>query len=162
MIRWCAPLPDEVLPAEEFPVAREASLGERAPALAALHAVRVPSAVQHVEQEAVQDGPRAARALHHASGTDSAPRAARPARTLGAWQRRGSWETRTQEGVCVSVCDGGVGARAQCPTRVSWPKTFRLADFLFIYFCIIPSTLARYSCARYMRFRDIQATTKKR
>lgn len=59
---------EEVIPTEELPIPGETLFGEVASAFAALDALCVPGPVQHVEQEPVQDGPVAARTLHHLHG----------------------------------------------------------------------------------------------
>lgn len=58
-------LPKEICPAVEFAFPREALLGEIALTIGALHALGVPGPVQDIQQEAVQNGPLAAGALHH-------------------------------------------------------------------------------------------------
>lgn len=56
-----------------MPLLEETLLGEVALAVAALHALDVPLSVQHVEQEAVQDGPLAARTARHGPGGGKQP-----------------------------------------------------------------------------------------
>lgn len=58
-------LPEEVVPAEELGFPGEALVGEGLAAVHAAHAGRVPRALQHLQQELVQDGLVAARARHH-------------------------------------------------------------------------------------------------
>ena len=60
----CEDSPEEVVPAEELALAAEALVGEVAPAVVAPHAFCMPRALQHVEQELVQDGLSAARAFN--------------------------------------------------------------------------------------------------
>ena len=57
--------PEEVRLAVESPVSRKTLLGQIAFALAARHALDVPGPVQNFEQEPVQDGLVAPRAVHH-------------------------------------------------------------------------------------------------
>ncbi|KAJ8885898.1 hypothetical protein PR048_012104 [Dryococelus australis] len=62
-------LPEEVVPAEELALATEALVREVAVAVVAAHALGVPRALQHVQQELVEDGLVAARARHdHGAG----------------------------------------------------------------------------------------------
>lgn len=61
-------LPEEVVPAEEFALATEALVREVASTVVAAHALGVPRALQHVEQELVQDGLGATRTLDDHTG----------------------------------------------------------------------------------------------
>lgn len=61
-------LPKEVVFAVESSFSGKTFLSQIAFALAALHALDVPSSVQHVEQKAVQDRPLAAGAVDHGFG----------------------------------------------------------------------------------------------
>ena len=47
--------PEEVIAAEEATVTREALVGQRAPALGALHAMYMPHAVENVEQKPIEN-----------------------------------------------------------------------------------------------------------
>lgn len=58
-------LPEKVYFTIKLPITREALLRQVTVALAALDALGVPGSVQHVEQEPVQDGPVAPRAVDH-------------------------------------------------------------------------------------------------
>lgn len=63
-------LPVKVLPAVDLSILVEALLVEHLPAELALDAAGVPRLVQELHEEAVEDGPQAAGALHahHAAG----------------------------------------------------------------------------------------------
>lgn len=73
-------LPKEVVFAVESSFSGKTFLGQIAFALAALHALDVPSSVQHVKQKAVQDRPLAAGAVDH--GFDWANNTVDEARTI--------------------------------------------------------------------------------
>lgn len=57
-------LPEEVVPAEELPLAREALVRQVGVTVEAAYALRVPRPLQDVQQELVQDGLVAARARY--------------------------------------------------------------------------------------------------
>lgn len=86
-------LPEEVHFTVELAVSGEALLREVAVAFATLNALGVPRSVQHVEEEAVQNGPFTAGTVdHHDSGLqDAEDSAARTGtRRLSAEQRLGA------------------------------------------------------------------------
>lgn len=75
-------LPEKVHFAIELPVPGEALLGQVAVALTTLDALCVPSSVQDVEEEPVQDGPFAPGTVdHHVSGLLLQGAECRPSRT---------------------------------------------------------------------------------